>query len=541
MPLWQSLGLSIELVEVDYDAGEDGPNLYFEVEHPDKSAALLSPTHVRTSNIEGVSYVFSYYSSGHSSQSEQRRSSRLSGTERHFSPSTHELIRNQSYGDNFIPAWGIDERGMDVAAAEDFRQRRQRTIDLAAAALHKVIGIRTVVPGTQQVINPMTASLLRLAPSVWNAYYEQRIVAYARNFPIISSIVSSAHGWQSASLVRKVAELLKNDQPHPIDTNLNDGNDEFQHTIQSSVNRILWKLLRTRLKVTTGTQTAGRIMDQDSRTAMFEDFDIHLFANEREELCNDKCYDYVDVVNSNGREEFDEEYGYKADCTDENNDYIGSYVDEGGTYEQDEQFDPSHVYDDHYFDEAEVEEHYPDEDLEYDLPPIHTYRDHQEPHINVRTGDSIAVMREEEYSAQSTVYEGWENRTQHIESDATLLAFDSDATMQLRDQYDDSIMSDLIPHNLNLPQQLSDNDFHAGEHICQSNYTTPDDESLYDEVHNDWISNQFHNHNHEDLDCEHPIEYCAAETQAQAEFPQAFQGSDLVTGYRGVIWQGAPG
>ena len=73
--LWQRLGLAIECTKVHYETETlDTPNLYFEIEHPDKSEALLSPACMITPCVDGLVCQFDFNAHHHRGERGRRRS-----------------------------------------------------------------------------------------------------------------------------------------------------------------------------------------------------------------------------------------------------------------------------------------------------------------------------------------------------------------------------------------------------------------------------------------------------------------------------------
>jgi hypothetical protein len=111
---------------------EEAPNLFLELEHSDKSASLLSPPGAETSTFEGLICDFNYHSISDEGQNDIR--------------STQQEVQGHI--------------------------RRQYTADLAIAALHRIIGVRTTFRGIRMG-SLSFPSLLELAPTVWSAHYMQ--------------------------------------------------------------------------------------------------------------------------------------------------------------------------------------------------------------------------------------------------------------------------------------------------------------------------------------------------------------------------------
>lgn len=165
--LWRKLGLSIDLAKIVYGTEADNtPNLYFEVEHVDKSSALLSPLHVRTATMEGIVCLFNFQSTSQNMVNHNFIDSRSRKVD-HTQKGEHGLFS----AINMVPIEDLDEvRHHQEQPARDMRQHRQRTADLTIAALHKIIGLKTRFLGIR-LGSRLPVTLLELAPTVWNAHY----------------------------------------------------------------------------------------------------------------------------------------------------------------------------------------------------------------------------------------------------------------------------------------------------------------------------------------------------------------------------------
>jgi hypothetical protein len=184
MQLWETLGLSIKCVHVRYATETINiPNLYFEVEHADKSCALLSPPEMRTSTMDGIVclFIFDSISSviGNDDSVEcQRNEDEYGGSEEeHFygNMNTPEPAYHARYqpADTTMVVDSLNgiQQHPETMALGFVRQYRQ-TAELAIAALHKIIGVKRRSPGIR-LGSRLSTTLLQLAPAVWNAHYMQ--------------------------------------------------------------------------------------------------------------------------------------------------------------------------------------------------------------------------------------------------------------------------------------------------------------------------------------------------------------------------------
>lgn len=170
--LWQRLGLAIECVRIQYETETlHTPNLYFEMEHPDKSEALLSPAYMITPCVDGLVCQFDFNAHHHRGERGRRRSrsghttgpgARRARATRSNSP-TRQV---QADEDELVDPSNQAQHDL----GEVGQQRRKRTALLAIAALYKIIGIGARFPGVRGMTSD-SAALLDLAPAVCNAHY----------------------------------------------------------------------------------------------------------------------------------------------------------------------------------------------------------------------------------------------------------------------------------------------------------------------------------------------------------------------------------
>ncbi|KAI0601912.1 hypothetical protein F4775DRAFT_604809 [Biscogniauxia sp. FL1348] len=198
--VWPTLGLTVNQLAVHDEPVYDGdPNLYFSIEHPDKSCGLLSPKHVPAVYFQGLEFF-------------QDGNDPYAGT-----------ITSQ-----FQHEWSF-------------------AAHLVQAALHTTIGVKR--PRGLQLLkeNDNTLPLLKIAPSIWNAHYLQLMATHSKNFPIISNILAASVQGQSPALRRKATELLEEDGNRNQRETPHHSPDSTQH-INSSIQRRLWGLLQTTLE-----------------------------------------------------------------------------------------------------------------------------------------------------------------------------------------------------------------------------------------------------------------------------------------------------
>lgn len=175
------LDLSITCKEVRYATEiEDEPNLLLEIEHRDKSSALLSPPNVQAHTANGLVCYFDYQSISSSktvqtldNHSERRNTSPIHRLKQQSKRkrSKGEQLYHEATEDYQMPSSqelyvaSTNERGND-ATVEVLRGAS----DLALAAIHNIFGAKRRFHGIRQSASK-SPSLLELAPAVFNSQY----------------------------------------------------------------------------------------------------------------------------------------------------------------------------------------------------------------------------------------------------------------------------------------------------------------------------------------------------------------------------------
>ncbi|KAI1151134.1 hypothetical protein F4825DRAFT_477425 [Nemania diffusa] len=239
--LWLQLGLRVEILDIQYHREEGNtPNLYFSIEQPDMSSALLSPPHINTAHLKGLECILRF-------KSPSRLEAGCIGEEQ-LDPNVVSLGQmNSSSG---IPS---DHYTFNIP---NLAEMWEHAAYLAETALCITFGTRKRMQGLTIYELDKGPSLLDLAPAIWNSRYLKSTVGHAKNFAVISNILASSLNGQSPELRRKGAEILKCNAEVSIDPNR-----EPEYSIkqlESSIQRMLWGLLQDTLKSTIGTSDAAR-------------------------------------------------------------------------------------------------------------------------------------------------------------------------------------------------------------------------------------------------------------------------------------------
>ncbi|RYP60744.1 hypothetical protein DL771_010396 [Monosporascus sp. 5C6A] len=254
--IWQKLGLVICLDDIQYDLPYDGaPNLYLNIQHPDKSFALLSPPHAQTAQFKGLEATFDFVTSQDEDRRSKSRAEEMnvkgniakSSASRVFPqatpvPATDNDVQN---GGNVITFEDTDQRG---ARGLEEHKRGEFAAHLVDSALYKLLGVPKRVYGLQFRKLADTPSLLRLAPAIWNSHYLKAAAAHVKKFPVISEVLATSIQAQSPSLRKKAAKLLEHDRVPPQARGSSQGSSSNSWDDQKLLRHHLWRLLQTTLK-----------------------------------------------------------------------------------------------------------------------------------------------------------------------------------------------------------------------------------------------------------------------------------------------------
>ncbi|KAI0194771.1 hypothetical protein EV127DRAFT_509038 [Xylaria flabelliformis] len=233
--LWSQLGLVVEILDIQYHQENNIPNIYFSIEQPDMSSALLSPPHAHTAQIKGLECILRFDSTSYltSAKEKERVSSQMQMSLMGASPSYHTLRTSDG-----VDLWENASR-------------------LVEAALCITFGTRKRIEGMKVIELENGSSLLELAPAVWNSHYLKSVKNHTKSFAVISNILASSLKGQSPNLRRKGAGLL---QGNTADGNDNPGRGLEQQTkqLELSIQRRLWNLLQDTIQPTVGTSNITR-------------------------------------------------------------------------------------------------------------------------------------------------------------------------------------------------------------------------------------------------------------------------------------------
>ncbi|RYP63570.1 hypothetical protein DL769_006925 [Monosporascus sp. CRB-8-3] len=219
-----TLGLVISLHDIQYDLPYEGaPNLYLNIQHPDKSFALLSPPHALTAQFKGLESTF------------------------HFMSSRYEDLRYSDVQneENVITLGDTVEAG--IRDLEEHK-RRELAAHLVDLALYKILGVPKRLYGLQFRKLADAPSLLQLGPAIWNSHYLKATAAHVKKFPVISEVLATSIQAQSPSLRKKTAKLLEHDRLPPQGRGSPQGSCHNSWNDQKLLRHHLWRLLQTTLK-----------------------------------------------------------------------------------------------------------------------------------------------------------------------------------------------------------------------------------------------------------------------------------------------------
>ncbi|KAI1111201.1 hypothetical protein F5Y14DRAFT_317711 [Nemania sp. NC0429] len=256
--LWSQLGLNIELLDVQYHQEEDNmPNLYFSIEQPDMSSALLSPPHSKTAHFKGLECLLRFKPSG-------RPQATLEGEEQadHDIPLASSARNISSSVEAPASHYRMDSRNLE--------EIWEQAAHLIETALCITFGTRKIMRGLSIFELGKAPSLLDLAPAIWNSRYLTSTLKHAKNFAVISNILASSLKGQSPQLRRTGAEILRdNTAKANIDPNL-----DLEHStkrLESAIQRMLWNVLQSTLKPTIGTSRTSRKATSATAELYYED------------------------------------------------------------------------------------------------------------------------------------------------------------------------------------------------------------------------------------------------------------------------------
>ncbi|GAW13233.1 hypothetical protein ANO14919_026130 [Xylariales sp. No.14919] len=236
--IWSQLGLSVKFLHIQYHQEEVNiPNLYFRIEQPDMSSALLSPPHVHTAQFKGLDCVLRFKYSSRPKASSVREEGM--GSEPLLFPGPINSLAG--IPPDYFTLGSIDPANL-----------RESVACLVEAAFRIILGTHKIMRGLKIIEPEKAPSLLDLAPTIWNSHYLRSIVNHAKNFALISNIFASSLKGQSPELRRKGEGLL---QRTLTEVNNAPNHDSARHP-EVPIQRMLWDLLQGTLKPTIGKKTA---------------------------------------------------------------------------------------------------------------------------------------------------------------------------------------------------------------------------------------------------------------------------------------------
>ncbi|KAI0833013.1 hypothetical protein F5Y06DRAFT_307442 [Hypoxylon sp. FL0890] len=246
--IWPSLGLTIRQEDIHYQPLYNGaPNLYFIVEHTQKSSVLLSPTHNPTARFNGIECLFCYNSDtpGASQVDTEQADAQDTNISTYFPGAVSEFEAIDStnpYEDEISGDYWNDP--IPDVPLNQARQRWNDAAYLAQMALQITIGVKERIRGLRIVHLDAQPSLLQLAPAIWNGHYLKAMTFHVAKFPIISNIIATVSRGRSPALRRKSIKLL-------IGSDEEGAGAEIDINIyRNSIHKRLWNLVQTELEPT---------------------------------------------------------------------------------------------------------------------------------------------------------------------------------------------------------------------------------------------------------------------------------------------------
>ncbi|KAI1781000.1 hypothetical protein F4818DRAFT_451245 [Hypoxylon cercidicola] len=253
-PLWATLGLTIKLEDIQHQPRwyDGGPNLFFIVEHPHKSSALLSPPHIPTARLEGFECLFCCNPDGPQTLRTDSEQPTTDDTDADSdSPQTTSGIKTLAS----INDVNGDERSSDPT---QISTQWEDIACMAQMALYVLVGTKKCHPGLRLFLLEARPSLLELAPAIWNAHYLNSVTIHAASFPVISAILAASSQGQSPSTKKESAELFNDDDAidgnSPVSTDIETKLNDYRSTAE----RKLWDLVQTTLEPTMYTKNTSK-------------------------------------------------------------------------------------------------------------------------------------------------------------------------------------------------------------------------------------------------------------------------------------------
>ncbi|GAP83749.2 hypothetical protein SAMD00023353_0501460 [Rosellinia necatrix] len=241
--LWLQLGLIVQILDIQHHQKEDSiPNIYFSIEQPDMSSALLSPPHAPTAQFKGLECIIRFDS----------LDCLASGSMRPELPGLQSCLST----DPMDSSTGTP--------ADEYTTAGTKQVELWERAAYLTEGALCLTFGTRKRIRGLTIfepekgpSLLDLAPAIFNSHYMRSTVSHTKNFAIISNIFASSLNGQSPALRRKGATFLRENTAQAKES-LCQESEHSAKQLEPFIQRKLWALLQNNLKPTAGTNNAAR-------------------------------------------------------------------------------------------------------------------------------------------------------------------------------------------------------------------------------------------------------------------------------------------
>ncbi|XXG97190.1 DNA replication factor C complex subunit Rfc1 [Hypoxylon texense] len=256
-PLWATLGLTIRLEDVQLRSRwyDGGPNLFYIVEHPHKSSALLSPPRTPTVRFCGIECLFRCNRDG--------SQTRPTDSERSLSDHTDtgsNCLQSTSRVKTIASTISVNRDTYSSNNCDDSSQVWKQWEDMAHMALHELVGIRKRYRGLRLFLLEPRPSLLEIAPAIWNAHYLQAVTIHAASFPVISSILAAYSQGRSSSRQQEIVELFNDEDDTDSNSPAEDGTEMEARlsNLRSTAEQKLWDLVRTELEPTIHTENAAR-------------------------------------------------------------------------------------------------------------------------------------------------------------------------------------------------------------------------------------------------------------------------------------------
>ncbi|KAI1344056.1 hypothetical protein F5Y15DRAFT_426580 [Xylariaceae sp. FL0016] len=250
--------LDVLVRDIKYEQMHDGtPNLYFSLEHPEKSSSLLCPPHMPSMHFQGLECQLRLSTELNGAKPEARdQGADCIQTDEASLPASLATSQDPARLDGLYSPFEVLGSNTQDACIPDIWLAAGSLIE---AALQTLIGTKKRFPGLKSTGSSHSVSLLELAPTIWNPRYLQLTAAHARYFSKIANILGSCVSGQSPELRRTTKRLRGGIGIQSPEDEDDKNNDNGYSTLRDAAHQKLWGLLQANLKPTVGVANRSAI------------------------------------------------------------------------------------------------------------------------------------------------------------------------------------------------------------------------------------------------------------------------------------------